>query len=169
MEIRKANISDFESILKIYEKARQYMIKNGNPNQWGKNNWPPENLVKKDIEDGKSYVCVDNDNIVAVFYYDYGYKIEPTYNIIDDGAWIGDDNYGVVHRIATDGSVKGAGTFCINYAFNLCKHLRIDTHEDNISMQKLLEKNKFVKCGTIYVGVDKSPRIAFEKTLSECI
>ena len=57
MEIRKANISDFESILKIYEKARQYMVQNGNPNQWAKNNWPPEDLVKKDIENGK-VMCV---------------------------------------------------------------------------------------------------------------
>jgi len=36
MEIRKASIADLESILKIYEKARQYMIKNGKPNQWAK-------------------------------------------------------------------------------------------------------------------------------------
>lgn len=54
--------------------------------------------IKDLIDEGKSYVCIDNDKIVAVFYYDYGYKIEPTYNIIDDGAWIEDDNYGVVHR-----------------------------------------------------------------------
>ena len=163
MEIRKTNISDFENILKIYDIARQYMVKSGNPNQWAKTNWPPEYLVKKDIQDGKSYVCINDGNIVAVFCYDYGYKIEPTYNIIENGTWIGDDNYGVVHRIATDGTVKGVGSFCINYAYNQCKHLRIDTHEDNIPMQKLLEKNNFVKCGIIYVGENKSPRIAFEK------
>lgn len=163
MQIRKTNISDFETILKIYDKARQYMVENGNPNQWAKNNWPPEDLVKKDIQDGKSYVCINDDNIVAVFYYDFGYKIKPTYNTIENGEWIGNDNYGVVHRIATDGTVKGVGSFCINYAYNQCKHLRIDTHEDNIPMQKLLEKNNFVKCGIIYVGENKSPRIAFEK------
>ena len=77
-------------------------------------------------------MCVHDDKIVAVFYYDYGYKIEPTYNVIENGAWIGDDNYGVVHRIATDGGVKGAGTFCIYYAFNQCKHWRIDTHNDKL-------------------------------------
>ena len=44
---------------------------------------------------------------------------------------------------------------------NISDYVCVDN--DNISMQKLLEKNKFVKCGTIYVGVDKSPRIAFEK------
>lgn len=167
MWIRKANLADFESILKIYDIARQYMVKQGNPNQWAKKNWPPEDLIRKDIENGKSYVCINDDKIVAVFYYDYGYKIEPTYNVIENGAWIGDDNYGVVHRIATDGTVKGTGTFCINYAFDQCKHLRIDTHEDNIPMQKLLEKNEFVKCGIIYVGEDKSPRIAFEKVVME--
>ena len=101
MKIRKSNLSDFESILKIYDIARQFMVKQGNPNQWAKNNWPPEDLVRKDIESEKSYVCVNDDKIVAVFYYDYGYKIEPTYNVIENGAWIGDDNYGVVHRIAS--------------------------------------------------------------------
>ena len=39
---------------------------------------------------------------------------------------------------------------------NLCKgnrvnNIKIDTHKDNISMQKLLEKNGFKYCGIIYL------------------
>lgn len=32
MRIRKSTLSDFESILKIYDIARQFMVKQGNPN-----------------------------------------------------------------------------------------------------------------------------------------
>ena len=42
------------------------------------------------------------------------------------------------------------------------KNIKIDTHEDNLIMQKLLEKNSFKYCGVIYL-LDGSKRIAFEK------
>ena len=69
--------------------------------------------------------------------------IEPTYYEITDGAWTGNNRYGVVHRIASDGSEKGIGQFCINWAFEQCGHLRMDTHTDNVIMQKLLTKLGF--------------------------
>lgn len=55
---------------------------------------------------------------------------------ITDGDWLDSSAYGVVHRIAGDGSEKGIGSFCINWAFNQCKHLRIDTHGDNEVFEK---------------------------------
>lgn len=57
MKIRKSTLSDFENILKIYDIARQFMVKQGNLNQLDKNNWPPEDLVRKDIESEKLCVC----------------------------------------------------------------------------------------------------------------
>ncbi|HBN29292.1 MAG TPA: GNAT family N-acetyltransferase, partial [Clostridiaceae bacterium] len=42
--------------------------------------------------------------------------------------------------------------------------IKIDTHRENKSMQRLLKKNGFEYCGIIYLK-DKSERIAFEKTL----
>ena len=70
-----------------------------------------------------------------MFYYVEGPDIEPTYRVIEDGDWADDSPYGVVHRIATDGSVRGTGAFCLNWAFEQCGHLRIDTHGDNLPMQ----------------------------------
>ena len=164
MNIRKTEIKDLQTVLNIYDNARKFMVANGNTNQWSANNWPPKDLIVEDINNEKSYVCVnDAGNVIGVFYYDCGHKIEPTYNHIENGNWIGDENYGVVHRIASDGSEKGIGAFCLNYAFEKCRHLRIDTHEDNIPMQNLLKKLNFTKCGTIYVLNGTSPRIAFEK------
>ncbi len=161
MQIRKTAPADLPRILEIYAQARQFMLKNGNPRQWYNRNWPPEHLLRQDIAEGNSYVCEDAGEIAAVFYFTFGHRIDPTYAHIENGAWIGQDDYGVVHRIA---SVKeGAGSFCIRWAFRRCGHLRIDTHADNIPMQCLLRKLGFSHCGTIYVGEDSDPRLAFEK------
>lgn len=163
MEIRHSKESDFDAIMEIYAYARQFMAKHGNPNQWGPTNWPPAELIHSDIAAGKSYVCLHEGKIAGVFFYDFGENIEPTYEKIEDGAWRGDDTYGVIHRIAGNGSVKGIGSFAIDWAFQKCGHLRMDTHGDNIVMQNMLAKNGFVHCGTIYVEEDDYPRLAYEK------
>ena len=90
--------------------------------------------------------------------------IEPTYHIIEDGSWIDGDSYGVVHRLASDGSEKGIGRYCLDWAYEQSGHLRVDTHTDNKIMQSVLEKNGFVKCGIIHVFEDDYPRYAYEKT-----
>ena len=104
--------------------------------------------------------------MIGTFYFIFGEDIEPTYRKIEDGSWFSDTAYGVVHRIASDASEKGVGTFCINWAFEQCGHLRIDTHGDNVVMQGLLKKLGFVQCGIIHVEEDSFPRLAFEKLSS---
>ena len=163
MEIRKSTARDLDRIMEIYAYARQFMAAHGNPNQWGPTNWPPEALIRRDIEQGDSYVCTHVGRVVGTFYYICGRDVEPTYARIEDGAWLDDGPYGVVHRIASDGSVRGVGAFCIQWAYEQCGHLRIDTHGDNVVMQGLLRKLGFVRRGTIYVKEDSYPRLAYEK------
>ncbi len=163
MEIRHTATQDLETVMTLYENARAFMAAHGNPNQWGPTNWPPRSLIEKDIASGHSYVCVDGTEILAVFYYIAGPDIEPTYATIENGQWKDPSPYGVVHRIATSHKVHGAGAFCINWAFSQCRHLRIDTHTDNVVMQNLLRKLGFSYCGIIYVHEDHDPRLAFEK------
>ena len=164
MNIRKSTEQDLERMMEIYAYARRFMAENGNPNQWGPTNWPPEQLIRSDIKTGNSYVCTnDNGEVIGTFYYVQGKDIEPTYREITDGSWLSDAPYGVVHRIAADGSEKGIGAFCVNWAFDQCGHMRIDAHGDNSVMQKMLKKLGFVHCGTIYVQEDNYPRLAFEK------
>ena len=163
MEIRGSEEKDFERIMKLYADARRFMAEHGNERQWGLTNWPPEALIHEDIKAGKSYVCVEEGELAAVFYLDQGKDIEPCYRNIQDGAWIEDSPYGVVHRIAAAEAVKGAGSFCINWALKQCGHLRIDTHGDNKVMQNLLKKLGFIYCGVIYVEEDNDPRLAYEK------
>ena len=165
MKIRKSVMQDLDRIMDIYAQARAFMAQHGNPKQWGATGWPPEALIRQDITEGNSYVCLnDAGRIIGTFFYTDGPDIEPTYREITDGAWLDGDPYGVVHRIASDGSEKGTGMFCLDWAYAQCGHLRIDTHGDNAVMQNLLKKAGFIRCGTIYVVEDCDPRLAYEKS-----
>lgn len=159
MEIRKTKNTELDAVLNIYENARKFMADHGNPTQWG-NTEPTEKQVIEDIESGNSYVCVENEEIIATFYFFNG--PDKIYDKIYEGQWLNEKEYGVVHRIATTGKVRGTGSYCINWAVNKCGNLKIDTHEDNIVMQNMLKKNGFLYCGIIYIE-DGSKRLAFQK------
>lgn len=106
------------------------------------------------------------DRVLAVFVFSVGE--DPTYRYIEDGAWLNDAPYGVIHRIAVSESArgKGAAAFCMEWAFQQIGNLRIDTHENNIPMQRLIQKCGFLRTGRIYAE-DGTPRIAFQKLRKE--
>lgn len=157
--IRKATEQDLTRAREIYGIARKFMRDNGNLTQWGKGD-EPENLTEDDIRQGNLYALTDNaGEIHAVFVFMIGE--DPTYLKIEQGNWISDEPYGVVHRVASDGSVHGVLGLIMDYCKGQMPHLRIDTHEDNKVMQHVIEKCGFVRCGIIYVS-DGTPRIAYE-------
>ncbi len=160
MEIRKAKMEELDEIMKIFARARAFMAEKGNPNQWGTNK-PSRETIEEDIKLGRSYVCVENGEIAATFF--YLEDNDPTYDKIYGGRWINDKAYGVVHRIASAGTVKGAGSFCLNWAFEQCSNLKIDTHRDNVVMQNTLKKLGFSYCGIIYL-LDGDERLAYQKS-----
>jgi len=159
MEIRKTKTSETDTLMELYRQARKFMAEHGNPNQWG-DSYPGRSLIEQDILDGCSYVCTKDGRIAATFFFRTGE--DKTYREIYEGAWLNDRPYGVVHRITSDGTVRGAASFCLNWAFSQCGNLKIDTHEDNIVMQNMLQKNGFQRCGIIYIE-DGSRRIAYQK------
>ena len=163
MRIRRSTEADVPRMAEIYVGARRFMAEHGNPNQWGPTNWPPTPLLYEDVAAGRSFVCVnDADEVIGTFCYIYGEE-DPTYRVIYDGAWLDDSPYGVVHRLAGDGSEKGIGAFCLNWAFDQCRHIRVDTHGDNVVVQNILKKLGYTHTGTIYVVEDDFPRLAYEK------
>ncbi len=159
MEIRKTRPEELDEVMEIYAYARQFMAEHGNPNQWKKTN-PPRKWVERDIIEGKSHVCVENDEILGVFY--FAIEEDPTYHEIYDGEWLNAEPYGVVHRIASAGKAKGVGTFCMNWAYGQFANVKIDTHRDNIVMQNMLKKNGFSYCGIIHLE-NGEERLAFQK------
>lgn len=160
MFIRKATHKDIAAAAKIYESARIYMKESGNPTQWS-GEYPNGYDVETGIDTGTSYVCEDDGEIVATFHFEADAD-DPTYHKIYDGCWKNDEPYGVIHRIAVKYHGRGIADFCFSECYKLCHNLKIDTHKDNIPMQKSLEKNGFEYCGIIYIH-DGSERSAFQK------
>ena len=160
LEIRKTQTEDLERIGEIFSVARKYMADNGNPTQWGQDR-PSLDLVIDDIAKGNSYVVTDDGKIVGTFAYIPG--IEETYLEID-GAWIDDAPYGTIHRIASDGSVRGVFNAALDFAQSQGRDVRIDTHKDNATMLHLIRRSGFTECGIIIVD-DGTPRIAFQKKI----
>ena len=161
MNIRQATLMDLPIIRTIYDNARAYMRAQGNATQWS-GGYPQEGILREDIAQERLYVCVEADEILAVFFYAFG--DDPTYLKIYDGSWLNDQPYGVLHRIAVNAKGRGVAEFCYNYCLSRCKNLKIDTHRDNLPMQKSLAKNGFSYCGIIYLA-SGDERLAYQKSV----
>lgn len=156
--IRLADNNDLPVILEIYQTARKFMADNGNGTQWG-DSYPPVDLVKSDMVKQQLYVITTDHIVHGVFV--FMTEPEPNYKTIESGAWLSDTPYRAIHRVASDGTQRGIVSRCMDYCKAQCSHLRIDTHENNLVMQHVLEKNGFKKCGIVHLE-NGSPRIAYE-------
>lgn len=159
MQIRKTTLPDLEAVMQIYHVAREFMRENGNPTQWW-DNYPPRELIVGDIERGESYVVEENGEILAVFLYKEG--IDPTYVNIENGAWLNDAPYAVIHRIAVAKKGRGVASFVFDTVYGWCGNIRIDTHENNAPMRRALAKNGFKYCGIIHIA-NGDPRVAYQR------
>lgn len=164
--IRKSTKQDLFHIMNLVKQAQSYFKKNG-IDQW-QDGYPNEEQLLGDIQQGHSYVLVD-DNIIGTMYF----AIEDDINYIKiNGEWkTNHQPYAVIHRIVVDENIKGHGLAkkMLLYAVKQCQKqsiqsIRIDTHEDNLSMQTFLKKNGFEFCGHIQLQ-SGAPRIAFEKII----
>ena len=149
MLIRKTTLADIEAASAIYDSARAFMRESGNLHQWSAE-YPGKQSLLADIEVGGSYVCEDGGEIVGVFYFNIAN--DPTYDKIYEGNWKRDGEYAVIHRIAVKYHGRGIADFIYAHCFDTHPNLRIDTHEDNLPMQKALTKRGFKYCGIIHLA-----------------
>ena len=166
MILRLANSGDQNIIWEIIQQAIAQRKKDGS-DQW-QNGYPNENTIQEDIENGYGFVLTDNDIIVAYAAIIFG--IEPAYEEIK-GNWLSNDDYVVVHRVATSDAYKGKGVatklFLEIEKLSINQHtfsIKVDTNFDNIPMLKILEKLNYTYCGEIFFS--GASRMAYEKLLN---
>lgn len=161
MKIRRAEYGDVEQMLRIFASAREFMASYGNAGQWG-SEYPSRELILSDIEFGNAFIVEDESGVAcATFCHILG--DDPTYENIE-GEWLNANPYGTIHRIASDGRIRGVFGKVLSWALERCPNMRIDTHKDNLPMLHLLEKEGFTRCGVIYCH-NGTPREAFQKEL----
>ena len=169
MKLIKARKEDLPLIVEIIKDA-QDLLASQNIDQW-QNGYPTKSILLGDIQNMESYILTDAKGFpvaTAMF----STKGEPTYSKID-GNWITTEQtqYGVIHRMAVSKSYrrKGIAKFIFNafetmLAKSNIKSVRIDTHEENYSMQKLLKASEYSYCGVIYL-MNGDKRLAYEKLI----
>lgn len=169
MILRKSTQNDLPTIMEIIAHAQQYLA-SLNIDQW-QDGYPDEKRIILDIESNESYVLVDKtNNIIATTMFTK--RPEPTYFNIE-GEWLTPNNavYGTIHRIAVCNDFRGEGL--AKYIFDVCekelkeegiKSMRIDTHRQNLGMQKLIKSLGYQYCGVIYL-LNRDERLAFEKII----
>ena len=155
--IRQGTMEDMENLLALYEAARAYMTRTGNPTQWPPD-YPNRALLTADIERGQLYAVERNGRLCGAFVLqraeEFGYADIR-------GKWLRDAPYGVIHRLAGDGSERGIFAECLAFCRAHAPDLRADTHADNGTMQHLLETHGFVRCGIVTLA-DGGTRIAYQ-------
>lgn len=168
MKLISATTHELSAIMEIIGHAQAYLASLG-IDQW-QNGYPNEEVIKKDIANGETYVVLDNTTVMATAM--FSTRGEPTYKKIL-GQWLTDANaeYGVIHRMAVHDCYrsKGVAKFIFMTFESYLKErginsMRIDTHQDNIGMQQLLNRMGYIYCGIIYLA-DGNRRLAYEKKL----
>jgi GNAT superfamily N-acetyltransferase len=166
MILRKATITELAPIWEILQDAIAQRKKDGST-QW-QDGYPNPATIKEDINKGNAYVLVQDDLIIAYAAIIFG--IEPAYEAIQ-GNWLSNNNYAVVHRVATANEFKGKGiasqlfllieALCIQ---NNIFSIKVDTNFDNKPMLRILEKLNYTYCGEVFFR--GASRKAFEKLLN---
>ena len=164
---RKSTIDDCTVINQLYKQAIEY-LKKQNIDQW-QHNYPNMQTCTDDINQGYGYVYCHNNHVIGTVA--LMFKEETDYNIIYNGQWLNNEPYATIHRLVVDQSLKGKqiASLMLHEIEKIClsRHvfnIRVDTHHDNIAMQRFLEKNGFSVCGDVYLK-DLSKRLAYQKIL----
>ena len=158
MDIRLAKKEDIPKMREIFDYGRKVQEESGNLNQW-EVDYPSDELILADISQKAAHVCVDEgDHIIGVI--SVFTTPDPTYKKIE-GAWLNDDPYATIHRIAASNKVRGAGQYMIEWVQSQYDNIKIDTHENNEQMKHILKKLGFEYCGVIYLENGK-PGIAYQ-------
>lgn len=160
LSLRTALETDLPAIMQVLEAGRSIMMANGNPNQWAAG-YPTEEMVLADIRHGYGKVMEAEGQVVA--YFACIPSPDPTYAVIEGGAWLDDEKpYYVVHRIASYPQVHGVFKTMMEYLDSITDNIRIDTHKDNHIMQHNLAKYGFRYCGIIHIA-SGAERLAYQR------
>lgn len=169
MTIQKSTMQQLDTLMNLFAEARTTIAALG-IDQW-QDGYPSAEVIKEDIASEQSYAVTIDGELIGTFV--LLFHGEPTYDTVYDGKWLTDDSagYTAVHRVAVSVKKRGSGVSgaILDFAAARAREhghasLRIDTHEGNVVMRRMLTKSGFVHCGTIYLQ-SGAKRVAYEKIL----
>ena len=168
----KAQRQDIKKIMEIIADAKSY-LKSQNSLQWNQpDGYPNESDLLKDIDNGSCYIYLENAEVVGTM----SIVFTPDENYFEiDGAWLTNDKYASIHRIAIKNTHhhKGIGVKMLIEAEDIVKgnktySIKIDTHKINLPMINTIIKSGYSYCGVITLKRTKEDNLrnAYEKRLA---
>lgn len=158
LSVRHTSVDDFDAVMAMYDHSRNLMRAAGNTTQWV--GYPTLAQLQADTARGNSYVVESQGVPIGTFALVLG--VEPTYGLIVHGRWFDTATpYATLHRLAKAPGTQGIAAAAFNYAKKHHAHLRFDTHESNLTLQAIANREGFVYCGIVFMS-DRTERLAYE-------
>lgn len=165
MKIRQAHPSDLNSILRLWEYARQTMLSAGNP-QW-EGLYPGEAEAEKDIANKDSYLLEIDGEAVGVMAVNE--LMPPEYR---DIPWQTEEKAFTIHRLGIHPSLlrKGYARIMLLEAESIARQqgakcIHIDTYSLNTAAQNLFQRLGYRQVVPFHMKQKPLHYIAFEKEL----
>ena len=165
MKIRKAELTDLDKIMSMYQSCINGMIKNG-IDQWD-STYPNAKVIANDINN-KTYYIIEKENIIGGLTIDKNQ--DPTYL---DIKWEDQENkFLSVHRLAVKEKYwgKGIGKKLMLFAeslviINKLRSIRLDTYSGNPYAMLFYKKLGYKELGSINLKPNKNEYYCFEKII----
>ena len=165
MKIRKAEITDLDNIMSMYQSCINGMIKNG-IDQWD-STYPNSQVIVNDINNNTYYI-IEQENIIGGITIDKNQ--DPTYL---DIKWEDQENkFLSVHRLAVKENYwgQGIGKKLMLFAeklvvINKLRSIRLDTYSGNPYAMLFYKKLGYKELGSINLKPNKNEYYCFEKII----
>lgn len=171
LAIRQSVEGDITQLAKMLEDAIALLATN-NVDQW-QNGTISSKILLDAIMHDQGFVWEQRDATGIA-----GFCVLDTYDelyeeTLAEGKWTVEGPYLAIHRVMVSQHLRGRKVSTQMFldikkigVVNNIASLRIDTHPDNILMQKTLKRNGFVRTGLLYMP-SGSPRYTYEFDLSQ--
>ena len=168
MELIRATENDLQDLYRLYRRTADNMRENG-LNQWTWGIYPTEEMIRGDVERGEMFIARAADGTAAAAIA-LTKTPDPEYA---DVVWTGGVRPGMIHRLAIDPPLQGAGIGgdILDDAIRIlrmagCDCIRCDTNMENTRAMRLYEKMGFRVCGTVvWDDTPGEKYFAFDKRL----
>lgn len=169
MKLRKSNLEDVKTLVKMSDDAKDFMKEN-NLKQWS-SRYPIKDTFLEHINKNSGY-CIINKNNEIIGYFALILGVEKTYLKTYEGNFKYNEPYGTIHTamISKNFRKKGYSKYIFKYANEIAlknniKYLRVDTHKDNTAMLQAIKSSGYSYSAIIKVE-DGTERLAFEKRVN---
>jgi len=157
MIFRNSTPEDVPQMVQIANDGKA-LLKSKGINQWQRGTYPDGPLFKRDVEQGIGYVVSEGDEVLAICAVTF--TVEESYNRLESGCWKTPDDgmYATIHRgaVAKDHHGKHIIDFLFSSVEEMAKEkgaqsIRLDTHPENLTMQRALARSGFEQLNTFYI------------------